>query len=149
MVTIFMMMVLMMVMMMVVMMVMILMIRVGPGCPAVLRGELRGRASHGGRVLLPAEAAPVSRGLQQVAEVVHAPLQRSVDRGHGAHAAELQLHAGLRAAVGQRVELEPVPVAPGVEQVLVPGVPDHGVPQLPQAPVLLLLVALHPGVLVP
>ena len=39
-------------------------------------------------------------------------LQRSVDRGHGAHAAELQLHAGLRAAVGQRVELEPVPVPP-------------------------------------
>merc|ERR1719410_1156173 len=131
--------------MMVMGMVMILMTCVWSGCPAVLRGELRGGAGDGGRVLLPAEAALVpGRGLQQVAEVVHAPLQRSVDRGHGAHAAELQLHAGLRAAVGQRVELEPVPVPSGVEQVLVSGVPDHGVPQ---AAVLLLLVALHPGVL--
>merc|ERR1719195_680297 len=135
--------------MMVTMVMMILRISAWPGCPAMLRGELRGRAGDGGRVLLPAEAAAVPSGLQQVAEVVHAPLQRSVDRGHGAHAAELQLHAGLRAAVGQRVELEPVPVPPGAEQVLVPGVPDDGVPQLPQAPVLLLLVALHPGVLVP
>ena len=56
-------------------MVMILMTCVWPGCPAVLRGELRGRAGHGGRVLLPAEAALApGRGIQQVAEVVHAPL---------------------------------------------------------------------------
>ena len=64
-----------MVMVMVLGMVMILMTRVWAGCPAVLRGELRGRAGDGGRVLLPAEAALApGRGIQQVAEVVHAPL---------------------------------------------------------------------------
>ena len=69
------MMVMVMVTMMVMVMVMILMTRVWAGCPAVLSGELRGRAGDGGRVLLRAEAALApGRGLQQVAEVVHAPL---------------------------------------------------------------------------